>query len=192
MSLEDLIITKDATLETRLGLENREAVFSKDMRYRYSLEITWGDGDICQFIGLNPSTADEMKDDNTVRRCKNFARDWGFSGIVMTNLFAFRATYPRDMKKEQNPIGEKCIGEKCNLKAGQREFQNVNDIFLAFWKETCARTVAAWGNHGLFMGRSQEFRKWFGSMMCFRITKAGQPEHPLYMPNSIKLIAYES
>jgi len=57
------------------------------------------------FIGLNPSTADETKDDPTIRRCINYAKRWGYSGLCMTNLFALRATKPAVMKANPGPVG---------------------------------------------------------------------------------------
>ena len=56
-------------------------------------------------IGLNPSTADEVTDDPTVRRCINYAKAWGYAGLCMTNLFAYRATDPVVMKAVAEPIG---------------------------------------------------------------------------------------
>ena len=42
----------------------------------------------------NEATADESRDDPTIRRCIGFARRWGFARLVVLNLFAFRATRP--------------------------------------------------------------------------------------------------
>jgi hypothetical protein len=58
-------------------------------------------------IGLNPSTADHRKLDPTLRRVRNFAQKWGLGGFVMLNLFAYRATEPRDMKRAEDPVGPK-------------------------------------------------------------------------------------
>jgi len=44
--------------------------------YRYTLTQRWSDDPLVQFIGLNPSTADENADDPTIRRCKAFAKSW--------------------------------------------------------------------------------------------------------------------
>ena len=57
------------------------------------------------FIGLNPSTADEVKNDPTVRRCIIFAKDVGFGGMVMLNAFAYRATDRNEMKRRDGPGG---------------------------------------------------------------------------------------
>lgn len=73
------------------------AEFSPDRRYRYILTRRWSPAPMLGCIGLNPSTADELQDDPTVRRWMGFARRDGFGGIVVGNLFAFRATNPRVM-----------------------------------------------------------------------------------------------
>jgi len=66
--------------------------------YRYTLWRWFGMGDrTVRFIGLNPSTADANQDDPTIRRCADFARRWGFDRLCMVNLFAYRATDPREL-----------------------------------------------------------------------------------------------
>ena len=61
--------------------------------YRYWLTRTWNPrrATLC-WVLLNPSTADADRDDPTIRRCQGFARSWGYGGIVVVNLFAYRAT----------------------------------------------------------------------------------------------------
>jgi len=78
------------------------ATFSPCRKYRYSLFRIWDeDKSLVLFIGLNPSTADEKEDDPTIRRCINFAKQWGwgYGGLIMGNLFSFRATQPSDLKQ---------------------------------------------------------------------------------------------
>jgi hypothetical protein len=60
-------------------------------------------------VGLNPSTADELRDDPTIRRCIRFAKDWGFDGLYMLNAFGFRETDPKEMKRATDPIGPENI-----------------------------------------------------------------------------------
>ena len=79
------------------------------------------------FVGLNPSTADETNDDPTIRRCISFAQAWGYEGLCMTNLFAFRATEPSDMMKSPDPVGPE------------------NDQALINLAESAGVVVAAWG-----------------------------------------------
>jgi hypothetical protein len=74
------------------------AEFSDCGTYRYALWRTWNalqPGVL--FVGLNPSTADATTDDPTIRRCIGFAKRWGYGGITMANVFAYRATDPREM-----------------------------------------------------------------------------------------------
>lgn len=114
-------------------------------------------------IGLNPSAADETKDDPTVRRCQGYARLWGFGGLVMLNLFAYRATNPADLKATGDPVGP------------------INDAALR--RETAGRRVlAAWGVHGAYRDRAPAVLRLLAGrdVVCLARTKAGFPRHPLY------------
>ncbi len=114
------------------------------------------------FIGLNPSTADETEDDPTIRRCINYAKDWGFGGLCMVNLFGFRATEPKDMKNATDPIGPD------------------NDTWLRKLAKDSGVIVGAWGNHGSFMNRSNEILKIIPNIKCLKQNASGEPAHPLY------------
>ena len=59
------------------------------------------------FIGLNPSTADEIQDDPTIRRCIRYAKDWNYGGYIMGNIFAYRSTDPKKLLHIDDPIGRK-------------------------------------------------------------------------------------
>ena len=84
----------------------KDAFLSKDGLYRYALWRVWDDSvPQAMFIGLNPSTAEESNDDKTLRRCISFSKAWGYGGVCMANLFAFRATDPDDMKLARDPVG---------------------------------------------------------------------------------------
>lgn len=140
------------------------AFFSPCRTWRYVLWRVWDSRKArCVFIGLNPSTADETEDDPTIRRCVGFARRWGFGGIVMLNIFAFRATDPRDLKKAEDPVGPQ------------------NDEILWRYHDLKGLTVACWGSHGDFMRRGKKVAKLLVGMRCFGLTAAGHPKHPLYL-----------
>jgi hypothetical protein len=153
-------------------IEKRTATFSDCEKYRYTLEIVWNDKlGLMHMIALNPSTADERQDDPTLRRVKSFAHLWGYGGIIMTNLFAFRSTDPKIMRTQTDPIGSE------------------NNRLLLETRDRCPFAIAGWGNHGAFMDRGNWVRQNIRDLHCFRLTQAGQPEHPLYMPGNIKPIA---
>lgn len=160
-------------------------IFGPDRIHRYSLWRDWyltsedllhapHPAKYAMFIGLNPSTADETNDDPTIRRCIAFAKSWGFGGLCMTNIFAFRATDPNDMKKAADPIG------------------TLNDHILANMSVGAGVIVAAWGTHGEFKDRGMTVRSNFRGMnlQCLGTTKDGYPKHPLYLAKSTKLQDY--
>lgn len=161
--------------------EHRSAEFSSDRVYRYVLRIRW-DADLNKpnvlFIGLNPSTADEKVDDPTLRRCKGFAKQWGFGGLIMTNLFAFRSTDPRALLGNSIATGE----SGCFLTAGGTQFDNRNDYWLYAMALVTTCRIACWGAHKSAHQRSLNVRCFLPVLKCIRFTSKGHPQHPLYLP----------
>lgn len=153
----------------------REIIFSPDRVYRYTLWRGWDllNNSYAMFIGLNPSTADETKDDPTVRRCIGFAKAWGYGALCMMNLFAFRATDPREMKRAIDPVGPQ------------------NDFYLVSLAKEANIVIAAWGTNGGYRGRDEEVCKLLGTMDCLQMTKkTGYPQHPLYLAKGLKPIRF--
>lgn len=120
------------------------------------------------FVGLNPSTADENSDDPTLRRCINYAKAWGYGGVCMANLFAFRATKPSDMKAFKAPIGSE------------------NNKWLKKLAKDAVIIVAAWGNHGSYLDRSKQVKELIPNMYCLNVNKSGEPAHPLYQAAKLR------
>ena len=79
---------------------HKTAVISRCEKYRYKLTRTWDEkkGRVL-FIMLNPSTANHIENDLTTIRCINFAEKWGYGGIMIGNIYPFRAKRPKDLKK---------------------------------------------------------------------------------------------
>jgi len=127
------------------------------------------------FIGLNPSTADENVNDRTITRLIKFAYYWGYGGMYMLNIFAFRSTDPKGLTSYPDPVGpdnDKYIHETCK-------------------KPYTRKVVAAWGNHGKLFNRAKIVRDNIPNLYCFRVTKQGEPEHPLYLKKDTQLIRLE-
>jgi len=146
---------------------SRMAEISECGRYRWWLRRSWthgGDGRVVCFVMLNPSTADALIDDPTVRRCMDFARRWGFTALSVRNLFAFRATEPKELSSVDDPTG------------GHR-----GDVEL-WMAGTAHLTVAAWGAKVPFR-RDREALEMFKdiTLYCLGTTKNGHPRHPLYV-----------
>ncbi len=146
------------------------ALFSDDRRFRYWLTREWDATlpKVC-FIGLNPSTADETEDDPTIRRCIGFAKSWGRGGIVMLNLYAYRATVPADMWKAEK-AGTDILGGERGYVAALRGYAS---------QHNCDLVVAAWGCHGRKRGPFV-MREWLG-LVCLGTNNDGSPKHPLYL-----------
>lgn len=156
-----------------MNIENNHCDFSPCRRYRYTLWRVWGDKPFCMFIGLNPSVADEKINDNTVRRCINYSKDWGYGALCMTNIFAYRDTNPDVMKSQLDPIGPE------------------NNKYLLEVSKSAGVIVGAWGNHGEFMNRGLEVIKLIPNLHCLKITNKGHPQHPLYLKKTLTPIKYD-
>jgi hypothetical protein len=151
------------------------AVFDRSRKYRYNLWREWDDSlPRVAFVMLNPSRADASINDQTITTCIGFAKNLGYGGMDVVNLFAYRSTEPGNLKLARDPVGKE------------------NDAYIL---EACSRadaTIVAWGNHGKLLERSIEVEKLLAkqALLCFGITKQGHPRHPLYLKHSTKLFSY--
>lgn len=149
----------------------RTAVLSRDGRYRYALRRVW---DVSRptvlFVGFNPSTADAICDDPTIRRCIGFAKRWNFGQLVVGNLFAFRTPWPHALRCARNPIGRE------------------NDRWLRRLACEADLVIAAWGGAGSYRARDRQVHGLLGPMKCLGLTRTGQPRHPLYVRGDVELL----
>ncbi len=153
----------------------RSATLSACRTYRYTLERMWYDErPLVMFIGLNPSIADESIDDRTTVRCMRFAGAWGFGGLIMTNLFGYRSTDPRGLRKAPDPVGPE------------------NDAHLVRSASRAHTVIAAWGNDGAYMGRCEHVASLVPRLFCLGVTREGHPRHPLFLLNETKPIEWRS
>lgn len=142
--------------------------------YRYTLTRTWdADTEPIVFMMLNPSIADASQDDPTIRRCIGFAKREGFGGIIVVNLYAFRATDPRAMLAAADPIGPE------------------NDRIITDTVDGLT-VVAAWGVNAephrvasVLAMLPQRTR-----LRALGVTKDGHPRHPLYVRGDAPLIEW--
>lgn len=157
------------------------AIISDCEKYRYSLTRTWNDDKPkVLFIMLNPSTADANKDDRTISRCIGFAKDWGYGGIYVVNLFALRATNPKDLLKASFFVGvenEKWI----------RRMTSISDL-----------VVCAWGNNSIVNKLKKRLDytfkplSWINKPLHYlELSKDGTPKHPLYLLKDLKPKSFE-
>lgn len=138
----------------------------------------------CVFVMLNPSTADGEQDDPTIRRCVAFAKRLGFDRLEVVNLFAWRATSPKDMLSigpDRDPVG----------------YRN-KDAFQNAILHRCGMVVCAWGAHGGHLNQDETALGWIEEnnvydrpVVALGLTKDGFPKHPLYLPSDAAPIPYD-
>lgn len=154
------------------------AVFSPCCRWRYRLWRRWGDGPMINFLMLNPSTADAFANDPTVARCQRRARDWGYGGLHVTNLFAWRATDPAALREAADPVGAD------------------NDAYILEVAEESACIVCAWGVHGRYQQRgacvTRSLEQAGIQLYCLQLTASGEPGHPLYLGDQPGPVPYSA
>lgn len=155
-------------------------ILSKDRLYRYTLyrdasvfdrhllpavhEPQQGPGGILMFIGLNPSTADEKTDDQTIRICRGYAKAWGYSHLCMTNLYAYRETSPHAMMLAPDPVGPE------------------NDFYLMQCAVQAGCIIACWGSWASG-GRVKAVLEMLNEfdIHVLKLNDNGTPHHPLRM-----------
>ena len=158
-----------------------DAVFSacnsECFRYvlRRSVPPTFGvePGKSVAFVMLNPSIATETVLDPTIRRCLDYAQQWGYSDLYVVNLFALRSTDPKELYAHDEPIGQ------------------YNDDFIDAVAEHADLVIMAWGVHGKHKDRGATVRARLRGICkphYLKLTKAGQPWHPLMLRADLKPI----
>lgn len=153
------------------------ATFSPCQTWRYTLWRIWDEKTpYLLFTMLNPSTADQEANDPTVSRCIQFAQKWGYGGLMVCNIFAYRATDPAVMKAAHDPIGPG------------------NDAAILRAAQHAGMVVCAWGNHGEHLDRSRAVRAMLHDaaipLYCLAVTQTGEPGHPLYLKGNLRPIKY--
>jgi hypothetical protein len=149
------------------------AQFSPCRRWRYLLWRRWDEGrPLANFLMLNPSTADEVQLDPSCTRARIYAERWGYGGLIVTNIFGWRATDPGEMKAVRDPVGRG------------------NDAAIVRAAKEAALVVCAWGNHGAHQERSATvltaLRSRQVALNYLKINSSGEPAHPLYLRGSLE------
>lgn len=156
----------------------RDAWLSDNELYRYTLDRVWfrrefSEEKIIGWVMLNPSKADANVDDSTIKRCIAYSQNWGYDGMRVVNLFALRATDPKDMRAVADHVGPD------------------NDKAIAMLAQLAEKIVVAWGEpKWVFVRERVEkvceilVRR---NLYCLETTKKGQPRHPLYLDGELEL-----
>lgn len=173
MTLATVVYGARGSGKTTLG-----ATFSDCGGYRYRLWRTWGRGEYLNGILLNPSTATHMADDPTITRMGRRAKNLGFTGLQITNLFAWRATDPHAMLSQSDPVGPD------------------NDEQIIEVARGAGMVLCGWGLFGKKRGRAEAvismLQRAGVKLHCLWLCADGSPKHPLYCGYDLKPIPFRS
>lgn len=149
----------------------RAAIFSEDRTRRYLLIRIWDSSKPqLMFIGLNPSTANEIKDDATIRKVIKIASNNGYGGVYMCNLFSQVTAYPKELIVTT--------------------MEPENDLLILEYAKKSSKILFAWGNFKEAKGRSEAIKKLIPVGYCLVKNKNGSPKHPLYCLDKQPIIIY--
>lgn len=150
--------------------------------YRYTLARWVGraaDAGLLVWVMLNPSTADDTVDDQTIRRVRYYTAAAGFGRLEVVNLFAARATAPDDLVSIDDPVGP------------------LNDMTIADAIDRADAVAVAWGaSCPTPLRRLAQDRRQMVLNLCrdrgqqplaLGITRSGQPCHPSRLGNAVHL-----
>ena len=148
------------------------AILDSQRRHRFLLWRFWDDRPRMLFVGLNPSTANEVEDDPTVRRLCGFGRKWGYGGLYVCNVFSQITPNPRELLPGTlvHPTDTHAL----------RMAVELSTLCICGWGDGIEK--AAYG-----IARSNTIRGYLNSPMCFGLTSKGNPKPPLYLPNDAAL-----
>ncbi len=143
--------------------------------YRYILGTRGKKPLIC--IGINPSTAKPDDLDNTLKSVERIALGNGYDSFIMFNVYAQRATSPKDMEKE------------CNYDLHQENMKAFE--YILGLSENEPAVWAAWGTiinerdylAGCVMDMIEIGKKYSAKWYTAgkRSKNGGHPHHPLYL-----------
>lgn len=168
------------------------AVLSECGLYRYRLERSVNldrpfEPRSVAFVGVNPSTADAVSDDPTIRKMVGFARQWGYSRIFVGNLFAYRAADVRELRRVYlDPFGAGTLFE-------------TESVYLLDILQEAELLVPCWGDRKKLPRVLRErvidvlsmLRQQLKPVCHLGLTAGGDPKHPLYLPYSTELQLWE-
>lgn len=150
------------------------AIFTQDRKYRYALWRMWDNRKpVLMQIGLNPSIANETRNDPTVKRGIVRAMQNDFGGFLMANLFAYVSTDPKALLQNGNTVGEE------------------TDWYIRKMVELSAIQLCGWGSFKPVGKRFKAVYEMLAEPYCLGINSDGQPRHPLYVSYDTPMIKYQ-
>ncbi len=157
------------------------AIISECGLYRYRLERDVAmDGPVFAFIGVNPSTADAVENDATVRKWIGFVKRWGGKRFLVGNAFAYRSKDVRVLAAAADPIGLMNDWHIMQMAAQA-------DVIVPCWGDTAKVPKRLRARFGFLAEMLTGADK---PIQCFGLTKGGDPLHPQMLAYATPLITF--
>ena len=160
----------------------KDAQISSCGSYRFTLERRWGNADenspYVNWIMLNPSVADHERDDPTIRRCRRFTSEWGYSRLVVTNLYPLITPYPPECRafaewRHRQDWHSRDVIHHQNLPIVEQVATDADCIIVAWGN-------AAWEWDDTYPGHVLEEIACHTDVtpLCLGVNDSGAPRHP--------------
>lgn len=142
-----------------------------DHKKRFAIGIKGSRNLLC--IGLNPNTADESRLDGTSRNFMRIAKDNGFDGWLLVNLYPARNPKAANLNEVADDSLFKENMERIEAIASSKEL-NIDNVLLA-WGNDVERHPYLKASIFHVHGRLKKYRLKYHS---FRVNRSGHPSHP--------------
>lgn len=139
-------------------------------------------GAVAALVGVNPSTADAVENDQTIRKDLGFGEVLGWSRIIKANKFAYRAKDVRELRTAADPVGPE------NDEYLRQIFAEA-DILIPCWGPLSKLPKSLrnrWREVAAMMFETGK------PVMCFGTAKDGQPRHTLMLPYATPLVTWDA
>jgi len=164
-----------------LGTPTAWAVFSMDSLYRYLLyrdhQTPLAPKPIKTRVWcmLNPSTATHEVLDPTIRKCIKYDKRDGFTGTLVVNMCAYRATDPKELLVAKDPLGD------WNDRAIEWACLEPLDSVVCAWGRV-HKSLLRFAQRAEFLTRCLR-----ACPLALAVNDDGSPCHPLYLKDSLPL-----
>ena len=177
--------------------------------WRPYLEQQWGgpDSELLMFVLMNPSSADAEYNDNTTRKCMEIAREHGFGGMVVTEVWALRSTGNEWLLAEPGAAGSDMeylqMFTSGDIDVGTDYYQNLMhlhgdiDFIAAALQNPRVETVyCGWGSHPEASAQvriqkiSSVLQASGKNIVCGGQNEDGSPRYALYTPAGSPFVPY--
>ncbi len=155
----------------------RTAILSEDGNYRYRLSREWGTGaGRVSWLMMNPSTADALVDDATIRKCIGFSQIWGFNALDVINLFALRSRDPKALLSKEDIYGPDFDKHYHDV------LMNSSLLILAWGCESTLKSLGISPKEHV-SAVYHDIHEWYPNLpvKCLGQSKTGNPYHPLML-----------